>query len=269
MLCQECRQRQANVKVTTIVENQRRELHLCDECASTRGELRFASEAQASLGEMLAALLHKGLIKQASRGGGGEAACPTCGLDYDEFTRHGKLGCSQCFEAFEEQLKGVLRHVHGSSRHVGRAPKRGGGAMRLRREISSLRGELTRCVQAEQFEQAAKLRDRISSLESQLKAKVAAGGAQAGATQQEAEPGLAPESRPDAAPVAGLQADGKSQPAAGIQPDQADAMPRGADPAPDQAAPPPADDQAEASGAEPGQGPKATRRGEEDADDPR
>ncbi len=46
MLCQECRRRPATVKITTILENQKTELHLCEECARKRGELEFSSEGR-------------------------------------------------------------------------------------------------------------------------------------------------------------------------------------------------------------------------------
>jgi protein arginine kinase activator len=158
------------VKITTILGGQKREVHLCEACAQTRGEIEFGGEAKISIGDMLAALLHQhGLLKQA----GGEQAeikCDNCGLSYDAFTKMGKLGCSECFARFDDQLRHVLRHIHGSARHVGRTPKRAGGAVRLKRQIQGLRDELAACVKAEQFEKAAQLRDQIRELE-------AAGGA--------------------------------------------------------------------------------------------
>ena len=129
MLCQECRRRPATVKITTIAEGQKHEMHLCGECANSRGELEFGGGAtQVSLGELLAALLHKGLLKPAAESGDGPR-CANCGLTYERFTQAGKLGCSECYTAFEAQLRGVLRHIHGSTRHTGRSPKRGGGTL--------------------------------------------------------------------------------------------------------------------------------------------
>lgn len=173
MLCQECRLRPASVKVTTILGGQKREVHLCDSCAQTRGELEFGGEAKISIGEMLAALLHQQGLRRSAPGDAPEIKCDNCGLSYDQFTKTGKLGCSACFSRFDEQLRQVLKHIHGSTRHVGRMPRRAGGALRLKRRIQSLRDELAACVKAEQFERAAQLRDQIRELEE-------TGGGQAG-----------------------------------------------------------------------------------------
>jgi len=182
MLCQECRRRQASVKITTIVNNQKAEVHLCQECASTRGELEFGGEAGISLGGMLAALLHhQGLLKQATESDQLSPRCPNCGLSYERFTKQGKLGCSECFGEFERQLRGVLRHVHGSTKHVGRSPRRAGGTMRLERQVANLRAQLGKAVEAEDFERAAEIRDQLRQLESDLRAMPASGiGARSG-----------------------------------------------------------------------------------------
>lgn len=165
MLCQECRLRPASVKVTTIFGGQKREVHLCEACAQTRGEIEFGGEAKISIGDMLAALLHQhGLLRPPGEEQA-EIKCENCGLSYDTFTKVGKLGCSECFSRFDEQLRHVLRHIHGSTRHVGRTPRRAGGTLRLKRQIQGLREELAACVKSEQFEKAAQLRDQIRELE--------------------------------------------------------------------------------------------------------
>lgn len=184
MLCQECRFRPASVKITTIVDNQKADVHLCDQCASVRGELEFSAEGSVSLGEMLAALLHHqmGATKQAAGdsgdiGGGSQAAarCPTCGLTYERFSSQGKLGCSECFKHFERQLRSVLRHLHGSTRHAGRSPRRAQRFLRLQRDLRDLRAALDQAVSEERFERAAEIRDQIKLLEQQAEAPAGAG----------------------------------------------------------------------------------------------
>ncbi len=184
MLCQECRRRPATVKITTILDNQKTELHLCDECARKRGELEFSSEGQVSLGDLLAALLHhQSALKQVRSPGAGGAAgeeppverCPNCGLTLERFTQTGKLGCSECLRQFEPQIKSVLRHVHGSTRHVGRAPRRAGGTLRLQQQVAGMRRDLELAVKAEDFERAAQLRDQIRELEGRIAMEPPAG----------------------------------------------------------------------------------------------
>ena len=169
MLCQDCRRRPATVKITTIIDHQKTELHLCEECARKRGEVEFGSEGQVSLGEMLAAFLHhQGVVRPPKPGEPEPTPCPGCGMTYEQLVHTGKLGCSECFRHFEPQVETILRHVHGSTHHIGRMPKRAGGPLRAEHRINRLKRELASCVQAEHFERAAQLRDEIRELEAQV-----------------------------------------------------------------------------------------------------
>lgn len=198
MLCQECRRKPASVKITAIMDHQKSEVHLCEECARSRGELEFGGEAKISVGEMLAALLHhQAAADSAGPSGadpeapaGGALRCPGCGLTYQGFTKQGKLGCPSCYDTFDRQMRGVLRHVHGGTRHVGRLPVRAGGAARAQRQLQELRSRLAESVQEEQFERAAALRDQIRQLEAAV----------AGAGRAEEGPVACPRREPEEEP---------------------------------------------------------------------
>lgn len=166
LLCQDCRQRPATVKIVAIVDNQQTEVHLCEECARKRGEVEFGSEGQLSLGEMLAAFLHhQAASSNAEPAGPVPEPCPACGLTYERLVHTGKLGCGECFRHFGPQVERILRHVHGNVRHAGRSPRRGGGPLQVTLRVARLKRELAACVQAEDFERAAVLRDEIRALE--------------------------------------------------------------------------------------------------------
>ena len=97
--------------------------------------------------------------------------CPSCHMSYQDFTRTGKIGCSDCYKTFALALEPLLRRIHGSSTHIGKIPNRAGGTLSLKQEILNLRKQITKYVEAEEYEQAAVLRDRIKVLENQLHAK--------------------------------------------------------------------------------------------------
>jgi len=114
----------------------------------------------------LAGLLEQGAapVLQAAPG----TQCANCGLSYRDFSRAGRLGCSQCYERFGERLDPVLRRIHSSSQHTGKVPARSGSTIKLRRDLHELRELLLRAVRAEEFERAAALRDEIRELEKEL-----------------------------------------------------------------------------------------------------
>lgn len=93
-----------------------------------------------------------------------QISCPACHLSFEEFSKTGKLGCSECYHAFRPQMKQVLRSIHGNDTHTGKIPHSADGKLRAKRELEALKLKLNDAVAAEQFEEAAKLRDEIKAL---------------------------------------------------------------------------------------------------------
>ncbi len=90
--------------------------------------------------------------------------CDQCGMTYLEFRSHGRLGCSNDYEAFKSGLVSILEKIHGGTQHTGKAPKRLGGPAAEQTEVVQLRRELEQAVTVEDYERAAKLRDRLREL---------------------------------------------------------------------------------------------------------
>jgi len=167
MLCEECGKRPATVHVQRIVNGQKSESHLCQECAAAKGELTIFFQPL-SVNSLLSAMLGTDAGGARSLAPARLSRCPLCGLSYDEFARIGKLGCAHCYSEFGKTLDGVLRRIHGSDRHVGKIPRKAGQGHALKREIEELRTELERAVRAEEYERAATIRDRIRELEKKV-----------------------------------------------------------------------------------------------------
>ena len=78
------------------------------------------------------------------------------------------LGCPDCYKVFAEGLEGLLKTMHKGTRHIGKVPE----ALRQNRDLSdrlkTLQKRLTKAVEGEDFEQAAKLRDEIKQTSSKL-----------------------------------------------------------------------------------------------------
>lgn len=104
--------------------------------------------------------------------GGIRRKCATCETDYADFTSSGFLGCSDCYAQFEPMLRPIIAQVHGHTRHTGKAPVRSGNVFRFRRELETLRADLKRLIGLEEYEQAAKVRDRIRQLEAEQQRQV-------------------------------------------------------------------------------------------------
>lgn len=91
--------------------------------------------------------------------------CPQCGLSSAEFNKTGRLGCGECYTAFVDELRGLLRRIHGRDHHVGKVPALNPAHLEARKELMFLRRQLKRAIEREEFEHAAGLRDRINEIE--------------------------------------------------------------------------------------------------------
>ena len=98
-------------------------------------------------------------------------ACPECGMTFTEFKQKGRFGCSRDYDEFLSRLVPLLQRIHGAAEHTEGAapepepPKRRSKAGSVQSELRKLRRELQRVVEHEEYEEAARIRDRIKSLE--------------------------------------------------------------------------------------------------------
>ena len=86
-------------------------------------------------------------------------------MSFAEFRNSGLLGCPHDYVAFEKLLLPLLERAHdGRTEHVGKTPADAGAGARTRSTIAQLHRDLDRAVEAEEYEQAARLRDQIREL---------------------------------------------------------------------------------------------------------
>lgn len=161
MNCQVCKKQQATVHLTDIVQGEKQERHLCESCAQEEGILPKAP-AHVQLGELITGLvMNKTAIQQLA-----DLACPHCKLTFVEFRNQGQLGCPHDYDAFEKALVPLIERAHeGASHHIGKVPNRLNAPRATENDLVRLRRELTRAVDSEQYEEAARIRDRIRQLE--------------------------------------------------------------------------------------------------------
>jgi protein arginine kinase activator len=164
MLCDSCRERQAVINLTQVEHDSKVTLHLCEQCAQDKGVETGVTVLKSPLGGFITAM-GKGAANVLPTAADG-LRCASCGATLKDFRESGRLGCAQCYEAFDGHLRDLLRRLHGSSQHVGeRYVPPGEGDADPRHHLLDLKEQLRRAVENENFELAAELRDRIRVLE--------------------------------------------------------------------------------------------------------
>jgi protein arginine kinase activator len=164
MLCDNCKERDAVINLTQVEHDSKVTLHLCEHCAQEKGVETGVSVLKSPLGGFITAM-GKGTANLLPTPADG-LRCPSCSATLKDFRETGRLGCAECYEAFNSHLRDLLRRLHGSSQHVGeRYIPPGEEAADPRHRLLDLKEQLRRAVENENFELAADLRDRIRVLE--------------------------------------------------------------------------------------------------------
>ena len=164
MQCENCKENPATVHLTEIVNGQRNEKHLCQGCAEKEG---ITAKSQVSLNELLNSLL--AAQEQNSEVNSDEYAqlkCPHCGITLEQFRRQAVLGCPHDYEVFSNVLGPLITKAHnGNTTHRGKVPAGAGESVKSRSKLLKLERQLNEAVAKEDYETAAKLRDKIKQLQ--------------------------------------------------------------------------------------------------------
>lgn len=176
MICENCKQRQATVTITQVINGQQSERHYCEVCAGQFHpfNLDFHKDEQLPLHQLVSnwfgyPIWQSGTKEKQQESTQQVTNCPNCGFTFRQFLNEGKLGCPQCYETFSNQLPQVLTKIQAGTKHNGKAPgKLSNSNEWLRKQIESVREKLQLAIVDERFEDAAKLRDEIKDMERKL-----------------------------------------------------------------------------------------------------
>lgn len=162
MKCDNCT-KTATIHIIEVRNGKKIDKNLCEHCAN---QAEPSSPTKVTpINQLLTdfVLQHSGLIKEPA------TACPVCGITWADFRQSGLLGCEHDYAAFDKDLTPLLQKAHdGGTHHLGKVPTRRGGThvpVKRQMDLTRLRKELNRAVEAEDYERAAALRDQIRQAE--------------------------------------------------------------------------------------------------------
>jgi protein arginine kinase activator len=160
MKCQSC-SNPATVHITTIeVGGNKKVVHLCQACAEQQ---QLVKHQELNLPAILQTLIgqHVGPLSDDLA----RRTCPECGIRFMEFRQQGRLGCPHDYDVFRDGIEPLLEKIHRSVRHVGKSPRRGPPGEAEQAELLALRRRLREAVEAEAYEEAARIRDLLRQKE--------------------------------------------------------------------------------------------------------
>ncbi|MCF6176525.1 MAG: UvrB/UvrC motif-containing protein [Victivallaceae bacterium] len=177
MICEICKKNPATIHIQEIVDNQKKSMHICAECAEKKSAPQLLFDGNFNLAEVLYNITeHMGLPgfelgasskknEETETQEQAKATCMKCGWTLSQLRKTGRLGCSQCYKSFRDVLDDAFDTMHRGKLHVGKKP---GGKIdessTVMLEIMNMKKELEELVQREEYEKAAVVRDKINAL---------------------------------------------------------------------------------------------------------
>lgn len=188
MLCQKCNKNEANVKYTEIINGEKKQIMLCEECSHKLGldnmnfnmSIDFSSFFGGLLGDEYNTPEYMPIFQNIK-----ELRCNKCNMTYDDFINQGKLGCEECYNVFSNKIDNILKRLHGDNKHLGRKSIGEGLALAHKQKnvgvgvpddpkndktitkedkLEKLQKDLKNAIAEERYEDAAKIRDEIQKL---------------------------------------------------------------------------------------------------------
>ena len=164
MLCDKCGKNPATTHYTQIINGEKKEYHLSSQCAQGMEGPELFEGFPNLFGTLFSQpVFQPGRTEQVM-----ERRCPRCGASFSDIAETGLLGCADCYGAFLKELSPSISRIHGRTAHVGKVPKSSGGNVKLKNQLSEAKRKLQDAIQAEEFEEAAALRDQIRELNERL-----------------------------------------------------------------------------------------------------
>lgn len=154
----DCCPNPAVVHEIVVNNGMKSEVHLCAEHAQERGFVLPTAQGPALIvGKLLDAA--RAAAPRAPKG------CASCGLTLAQVRESGLVGCPACYRSFEQELGAIIERAQaGATVHVGRHPAHAANLVDRAALRNRLARELREAVSREEFERAARLRDRLSEI---------------------------------------------------------------------------------------------------------
>lgn len=174
MICNACKQKDATVHITRILNGKKEELYLCEDCAKNAEGLNINMNLQPEINlgspftfqSILSGIMD--YINKSSTNSleeSSELICEKCGTSFSEFKKKGLVGCNECYRNFANTLNPIIRRLQGNVEHVGKIPKSSGKDIMKKKTILCLKENLQKAIAMEEYEKAAEIRDRIREIQ--------------------------------------------------------------------------------------------------------
>ncbi len=171
MLCEKCKKNAAVIFYKENINGVKRSVALCEKCAAEvehgldngkhahdqGGFIDPVSGINSIFGSLFG-------IPQYQKKPAVAKKCTLCGAVFSDLVREGKAGCPECYKVFADELAPTISRIHGAAVHTGASPECFREGRERKEKIAALEADLRSAIEAEEYEKAAELRDKLRAL---------------------------------------------------------------------------------------------------------
>lgn len=162
MRCDFCHEAEAVLFIEQNGARQGKRIQICMDCALRHG----FSQDPARLPDAI-----RSIVAEAQRLEKGESdskkLCPSCGMSLAKIKRSLRAGCPECYEAFKDEIKEILRARGAEGPYTGLLPARSSAFRSVMADKAAMEAKLAESVKKEDYEKAAFYRDCLRAMERQ------------------------------------------------------------------------------------------------------
>lgn len=170
MLCEKCKKNEAKINLVKIVNGQKQQIWLCEECARNISNIPImgpmGDENIFPFQEIINGILSS--VENSSPKKEEPLVCSKCGTTAEEFNKMGKAGCLECYSTFNELIQKKFKEKEKSISYRGKIPKNKGKEFTQKNKLKELKYKLQLLIEEEEYEKAILIRDEIKEIEDNI-----------------------------------------------------------------------------------------------------
>lgn len=171
MLCQRCHKNEASIHVVKMVNGNKSDSWICEECAKELSKnpleaINLDNKKEPSIESIIGSFM--GMLDDKTNPNNIDkidVVCKKCGTTLSKFKITGTVGCLECYDSFREEIKKYLQKEKQYSVHIGKIPNGVKDKFTEKKKMIELKAKLKSYIEQEEYEKAAVIRDKILKLE--------------------------------------------------------------------------------------------------------
>ena len=162
MLCDKCKKYEACYHSTLIVNGESKSTHLCEHCATKEGV--FNKRYNSIFDEFRSLTNFLGFDDFEDK------ACPSCHWSLRQFKNSGLLGCSDCYNAFEDEIEDIVKRIqpYTENKLDNIEFKVETKDLTKEQKLITLKADLQKAIKEERYEDAGVINKEIKKLSKEL-----------------------------------------------------------------------------------------------------